>query len=398
MSSSGSSRRIHWPFSHSSRSRSKTAPPLWMASRSNSADELVDREDLVLGPARPAEQRQVVDQRLAQEPLGDVVRDRGLALALAHLRAVRVEDQRQVGEARLRVPERAEQQDVLRRVREMVLAADDVGDPHLGVVHHHREVVERAAVAADDHEVAAEVRDVDLDPAADDVVEGDDPLPDPEAQGASPALGLAGGPLLRRQRRAAADVLRRELRRLLGGAVGGQLLGRAVARVDEVLREEALGRGRVERQALHLAIRRVRAARFLAGDLRAFVPAQPEPVQALEDVGLEGERAARLVRVLQPQDERPADVAGEQIVEEGRPGGADVQRTGRARGDPDADRRGRGHHALSVPPRLGPCGTGRDRPRRAARGPVRPVGVPASRGRVARRASASRAIRSGPGS
>ena len=57
---------------------------------------------------------------------------------------------------------------------------------------------------------------------------------------------------------------------------------------------------------------------------------------------LERERAARHVRVLEPQDERAADVPGVQVVEQRRPGGPDVQRAGRARRDPDADgRRGR---------------------------------------------------------
>ena len=83
---------------------------------------------------------------------------------------------------RHRVAERPEQEDVLGRVREVVLAADDVADLHRRVVDDDREVVERRAVAADDDEVAAEVGDVDLDAAADDVVEGDDPGPDPEAE------------------------------------------------------------------------------------------------------------------------------------------------------------------------------------------------------------------------
>ena len=61
-------------------------------------DDLVDRQDLLLGAGRPAEQREVVDQRLADEALGDVVGHRGLALALAHLRPVGIEDERQVGE------------------------------------------------------------------------------------------------------------------------------------------------------------------------------------------------------------------------------------------------------------------------------------------------------------
>ena len=80
------------------------------------------------------------------------------------------------------VAERPEQEDVLRGVREVVLAADDVGDLHRGVVDHDREVVERRPVGTDDDEVAAEVRDVDLDAAADDVVESDDALADPEAE------------------------------------------------------------------------------------------------------------------------------------------------------------------------------------------------------------------------
>ena len=78
------------------------------------AGELVEREDLLLGAGRPAEQRQEVDHRLGDEALGPVVGDRGLALALAHLRPVGVEDERQVGELRDGVAERPEQQDVLR--------------------------------------------------------------------------------------------------------------------------------------------------------------------------------------------------------------------------------------------------------------------------------------------
>ena len=87
---------------------------------------------------------------------------------------------------------------MLGRVREVVLAADDVGDRHRRVVDDDREVVERRAVAADDDEVAAEVRDIDLDVTADDVVEGDDALADPEPQRAATALGLVGRALLRR--------------------------------------------------------------------------------------------------------------------------------------------------------------------------------------------------------
>ena len=108
---------------------------------------------------------------------------------------------------------RPEQQDVLGRVGEVVLAPDDVADRHLGVVDTDREVVQRRAVRADDDQVAAERRRVDLDVAANDVVEGDDALPDAEADDRLAALGspleaLAGG-----QVGAATDVVRR----LVGG-------------------------------------------------------------------------------------------------------------------------------------------------------------------------------------
>ena len=119
-------------------------------------------------------------------------------------------------------------------------------------------------------------------------------------------------------------------------AVGVELLGRAVAGVGHVRREEAVGRRGVERQPEHLAIRRERAARGLAGDFGTLVPVQAEPVQPVEDVLLVGDRPARLVGVLESQDEGPAGVARVQVVEQRRPGGPDVERTGRARGDPDA--------------------------------------------------------------
>ena len=240
-------------------------------------------------------------------------------------------------EPRHGVAERPEQQDVLGRVREVVLAADDVGDLHRGVVDDDREVIERRPVGADDDEVAAEVRHIDLDASADDVVEGDDPLPDPEPERASAAVRLARATLVDGQPCAAPDVAWRLLGRLLRLAVRLELLGRAVAGIRQVVGEQALRGRRVERQALHLAIRRVRSAGRLAGDLGALVPVEAEPVQAVEDVLLELDGAAGTIRVLEAQDERAADVAGVEEVEERRACGPDVQWTGRARRDPDAD-------------------------------------------------------------
>ena len=55
--------------------------------------------------------------------------------------------------ARRLVAERLQHHRLLRRVREVVVAADHVGDPHFGVVDGDGEVVEGRAVAASDHEV-----------------------------------------------------------------------------------------------------------------------------------------------------------------------------------------------------------------------------------------------------
>ena len=65
----------------------------------------------------------------------------------------RAVQERQVGVARRLAPSASRTRSLLRRVREVVVAADHVGDPHLGVVHRDGEVVERGAVAAGDHEV-----------------------------------------------------------------------------------------------------------------------------------------------------------------------------------------------------------------------------------------------------
>ena len=100
-----------------------------------------------------------------------------------------------MGEHRDRLAQRLEQQDVLGRVADVVLAADHVADGHRRVVDHHREVVERRAVGPDDDEVAAEVGGVDLDPVADEVVPADDAL---AARGTA---WPAGGPRPRAPRR-----------------------------------------------------------------------------------------------------------------------------------------------------------------------------------------------------
>ena len=272
-------------------------------------------------------------------------------------------------EHRHAVAERLEQQDVLGRVADVVLAADDVADAHRRIVDDDREVVERRPVAAHDDEVPAEVGRIDLDPVADQVVPRDDALADAEAEGALAALGLALRALVRREVGTPAHVARRQLRGLLGLAVGVELLGRAVARVREVLREQPGGRLRVALEALHLSVWRVRPDVLRPRDARSLVPGDAQPVQPVEDVALERLGAPGDVGVLEPEEERAPLVASMQEVEQRGPRGPDVQRPRGAGRDPDAQRRVRGGH----PPMLAPRAAGRS-------GGLRPpLGRPGSR-------------------
>ena len=61
--------------------------------------------------------------------------------------------QRQVSKFRRRHAESLVDQDLFVRVRQMVLAADDVGDAHLDVVADDREIIERMAVRAEQDEI-----------------------------------------------------------------------------------------------------------------------------------------------------------------------------------------------------------------------------------------------------
>ena len=115
------------------------------------------------------------------------------------------------------------------------------------------------------------------------------PVADPEPDGRRPTLGDPVGPLLRCEGSTASDVARRLPGCLLRLPVGVELIGGAVAGIGAVGGQQPLRGDRVGRQPEHLAVRRVRPARGLAGDLGAFVPVQAEPVQPIEDVLLVGQ-------------------------------------------------------------------------------------------------------------
>ena len=225
-------------------------------------------------------------------------------MALGELLAVGAVEQRQVGVARRLVAERPQHEQLLRRVGEVVVAADDLGDPHLGVVDGDREVVEDGAVGAGDDEVV--VGGVgEGDRAVDQVL--DDRLAvvgDAQADGGAGLLGRRAAVA------AAGAVLGLPGLDVLGG--GGVAVGGAGL--------EQLG----ERRGVAVG-----AAGL--GD-RALVVGEAEPLHRVEDLVDVVRGRALAVGVLDPQDQRPGGrVAGGEPVVECRARSADVQGTGRRR-------------------------------------------------------------------
>ena len=101
-------------------------------------DELVTGEQLPVALARrPAEQRQEVHHRVRQIAERRVLRDGRGAVALAQPLLVGPHDERHVRKRRRGRAERLVEQHLLRRVRDVVVAAHHVRDPHVDVVNHH---------------------------------------------------------------------------------------------------------------------------------------------------------------------------------------------------------------------------------------------------------------------
>ena len=99
-----------------------------------------------------------------------------------------------------------------------------------------------------------------------------------EAHDALAALGLEAGPLRRRLGHPLPAVDERAFLLLGRFALGLQLLRRGVVVVGQPLVEQLLHGGLVAVQLLRLVVRAVRAA-----DLRALVPVEAEPAEAVED-------------------------------------------------------------------------------------------------------------------
>ncbi len=284
-------------------------------------DHLGPRQDLAVASRAPAEQRQVVVQRLRQDALGAELFHRGGAGALGEALLVGPQDQRQVAKHRHLPAQRLEKWDVLGGVREVVLAADDVGDAHVDIVADHRHVIGRRAVRAQQDEVVEDVRR-EVHVAAHQVGEADVVVRHAETHGEALAGGDAGGDLRGREAQAGARVKEGHATLLGLGALLGEQLGGA---------EAAIGRARRQQLLAALAV----PGQPLALQERPFVPRRADPGQRRQDLASHRGVRALAIGVLDAQHERAAKALAQQVVVDRGAGAADVEESSRRRGEAD---------------------------------------------------------------
>ena len=102
---------------------------------------------------RPAEARQVIDHRLGQITVFIVLHHADRTVSLRELGAVVAKDHGQVRVLRHRRAKRLEYVDLAWGIVDMVVAAYDMCNAHVPVVHHHAEIVGGRTIAARDNEI-----------------------------------------------------------------------------------------------------------------------------------------------------------------------------------------------------------------------------------------------------
>ena len=214
-------------------------------------------------------------------------------------------------------------ENLLGRVAEVVVAADDVRDAHGHVVDDHRQVVGDGAVGTLDDEVADGLVG-ELDRRPQHVFEDGRAGRHTKAQRPGLAGGLAPRHFVGGQVAAAAAVHPGALLGLCRLSPGLELLRRAEARVEVPAGHELVDVLAVDVRTLGLPVRPVGA-----GHARPFVPVKAHLAQRAQDLlyGLVG--GARHVGVLDAQDEHTVVLSGVDEVVEPRAGAAQVQVPGR---------------------------------------------------------------------
>ena len=243
-------------------------------------------------------------------------------MALGELLTVGAQDHGDVGERGHGRAEGLVDHDLARGVGQVVVAADDMGDLHHGVVDDGREVVRGRAIGAEDDKVV-ELLGVEGHLAVNSVVDDDVAavLGHLDAQDVGLAgLDAAAGLLGIKIAATALIALEGVLALLRGLAVGVELLLGAEAGIGLALVPKLLGGLLVQVQALGLGI-----GTIVAAHLGTLVPVQAKPTHGAQDdlrvlVGGTGG-----IGVVDAQNERAAVCAGESPVIDSGAGAADVQ-------------------------------------------------------------------------
>jgi hypothetical protein len=244
---------------------------------------------------------------------------------------VGAENQRHMGELRHGAPERVEEQHVLRRVRDVIVAPDDVRDRHVDVVGDDRQVVGGLAIRSQDDEVL----DIDVLEGyrtVDEIRERRPAVRDLEAHRARRTRFVEAGDIRRRQGTAGAIVDPPAARCFGGSPLRLDLFLGAVAVVRTAVAYKLCGKDAVPVEALRLEVRAVRSA-----DVGALIPIEPEPAQPVDDARHHLPGRALRIGIFDAQDEGPAVAPREQRVEERRSGAAHVEVASWRRGETDAD-------------------------------------------------------------
>ena len=251
-----------------------------------------------------------------------VVADRRRAVPLAELLSIGSVNHRQVREARHRRAQRPVEHDLLRRVRDVIVAAHNERDAHRDVVGDDRHVVDRRSVRAQDDEVF-DVLVRKGDRIVHEIVPRRRPLGNAKAQHVRLAGGNAPRRLLWREAVAPPVVCKRLAPRFRVTASLIQLSRRAEA----AIRGSALQ----QRARVRLMPRQIGA---LIDDL--LVPEKAEPLEPLEDPARAFVGAARPIGILDAKQELTAVMLHEEPVDECRARHADVQVARGRRGKPEA--------------------------------------------------------------
>ncbi len=284
---------------------------------------------------RPAEQREVVDEALGNEPAVAVVEQVRLGVALAQLFVVLPHDIGQVAEARdvvgdADLDERVVERDLARGAREQVFAAQHVGDPHQRIVDRVHKGIEGCTIGAHNHKVGKRsLREGDL--AANEVVEAELGVRHPKAQGRLASLSLVGGDRFGGQFPLEVVVALLGVP-TVGDVAGLDLLAGGEALVEVPRRFELLNHTLVDVTALGLAVRSIRPT-----NIDALIPIDVQPPERIEELLVALLGVTRGVGVFDAEDQLASRVPGVGPVEQGRADQANVRRSRRRRAEADSD-------------------------------------------------------------